>query len=490
MASSRRTSPAQEWAQEPNEEVITSNIRAQNCEESTDKREGERRRELSEITRRQLERVINTMIPSSTCSSMDPVDSAPVNSLVSQSSERGIEGGELKQVSKEKEKKVIVNNYYIDDRKEGWKQLEKGEIPPNILEDKTQRNSSKISPEKSYLGDLTTRSGVEKEVKNLDQDRRNTTEAKSKPRGFYGEEAEIQNMSPPATYNPNYPPPTRYSGNQETAAMLDCICKLQLTVQQHVLTNSKQTEYHMLQNADLFTEMAKGQKRRDLDPSVMAIQMFTGQEPEKCLDWINRIRNIYNQAGHSLHQELMNKSKPVVQNFIGTMGDTWTDEEVIEEILKYFSDIPTPAHAITKLRALIQGEEQAIVTYNQKYRMLVERVERKLVEKIDSYVELGQYLGSIILPIRKSIRSNIYWKSKHAPKTLGEAMKKAEELYIKHIYATEGQAENGQNSLVTSVVTINEVNATQKLGQYSQRPWRNKENNEISLRIDNLQART
>ena len=53
-------------------------------------------------------------------------------------------------------------------------------------------------------------------------------------------------------------------------------------------------------------------------------------------------------------------------------GDTWTDEEVIEEILKYFSDIPTPAHAITKLTALMQGKEEAIVTYNQKYRTLVE----------------------------------------------------------------------------------------------------------------------
>ena len=41
----------------------------------------------------------------------------------------------------------------------------------------------------------------------------------------------------------------------------------------------------MSQNADLFTEMAKAQKSRDLDPAVMAIPMFTGQEPEKCLDW-------------------------------------------------------------------------------------------------------------------------------------------------------------------------------------------------------------
>ena len=86
MASSRRTSPAQigrqqEWAQELNDEAITSGIRVQN---NKDQREGERRRELSEITQKHLERVINTMIPSSTCSSMDPAESAPVNSLVSQ----------------------------------------------------------------------------------------------------------------------------------------------------------------------------------------------------------------------------------------------------------------------------------------------------------------------------------------------------------------------------------------------------------------------
>ena len=111
------------------------------------------------------------------------------------------------------------------------------------------------------------------------------------------------------------------------------------------------------------------------------------------------------------------------------------------------------------------------------------------MEKIDSYVELEQYLGSIILPIRKSIRSNIYWKSKHAPKTLGEAMRKAEELYMKHIYAMEGQAENNQNSPLTSDITINEVNATQKSGQDSQRVWRSKENSEISPRRDNFQAR-
>ena len=155
--------------------------------------------------------------------------------------------------------------------------------------------------------------------------------------------------------------------------MLDCICQLQLTLKEHVLLNSKQVEYQMSQNADLFSEMIKGQNRRDLDPAVMAIPTFTEEEPEKCLDWINRIKHFCSRAGWSLRQELTSKSEPVVQNFIKTMGDTWTDEDVVDEILKYFLDIPTSAHAITKLRKLIQGEKEAIVTYNQKYRRKTSR---------------------------------------------------------------------------------------------------------------------
>ena len=71
---------------------------------------------------------------------------------------------------------------------------------------------------------------------------------------------------------------------------------------------------------------------------------------------------------------------------------------------------------------------------------------------------------------------------------LGEAMKKAEELYMKHIYATEGQAENSQNLPMATEVTINEVHAPQTSGQYTHRPWRNRESIEILLKMDSFQG--
>ena len=50
--------------------------------------------------------------------------------MVSQLTEKSIEGTGHKQ---DREKQVIVYNYYINDGIEGWKQVEKSEIPPNVL---------------------------------------------------------------------------------------------------------------------------------------------------------------------------------------------------------------------------------------------------------------------------------------------------------------------------------------------------------------------
>ena len=77
------------------------------------------------------------------------------------------------------------------------------------------------------------------------------------------------------------------------------------------------------------------------------------------------------------------------------------------------------------------------------------------------------YLGSIIEPIRKSIRNTLYFNSKHAPKTLGEAMQKAQDLHIKHLYAIgEDQDSVTNNSDVLLEITVNEVTSREDRGWY------------------------
>ena len=184
---------------------------------------------------------------------------------------------------KEPEKQVIVNNYYIRDKEEGWKQVKVSEILPNNSRSYTQSKPSEISPNETMM-EVTinqTSKNLEEPLMHVKKDTEvrpkagpNTKVIEDQQR-FYAEGPEVQNTVPPTTERYSHPPLTRAEGSAETAAMLDCIHQIQLTLKEHVLLNSKQAEYQMSQNADLFSEMIKEQTRRDLDPAVMAIQTFT-----------------------------------------------------------------------------------------------------------------------------------------------------------------------------------------------------------------------
>ena len=61
----------------------------------------------------------------------------------------------------------------------------------------------------------------------------------------------------------------------------------------------------------------------------------------------------------------------------------------------------------------------------------------------------------------------LYFNSKHAPKTLGEAMQKAQDLHIKHLYAIgEDQDSVTNSSDVLPEITINKVTSREDRGWY------------------------
>ena len=155
---------------------------------------------------------------------------------------------------------------------------------------------------------------------------------------------------------------------------------------------------------------------------------------------------------------MCNQSGRWVQNFIRSLNESITNNELTEKILQFFSDVAMTSHALNKLQLIRQGAEEPIVNYNQCYQNLVERVEGCQLNSIRSTVAMELYLGSIIEPIRKSIRNTLYFNNKHTPKTLGEAMQKAQDLHIKYLYAIgEDQDSVMSSSDVLPEITINEV---------------------------------
>ena len=287
------------------------------------------------------------------------------------------------------------------------------------------------------------------------------------------------NLPPPLLPNPssqyhhqqhNQVHPTEVNPGQVTnSEILKSIQSITEVMQQQLLLNSKTTEHGIVQTASLFQEMIKVQEKRDLDPALLAIPTFSGEAKDRpqCLDWVSRVKNVCDQSGRSFHQELINKAGILVQNFIRSLSENITNKELTEKILQFFSDVPTTSHALNKLRLIRQGAEELIVNYNQRYQNLVGRVEGCQLDSIRSTVAMELYLGSIIEPIRKSIGNTLYFNSKHVPKTLGEAMQKAQDLHIKHLYAIgEDQDSVANSSDVLPEITVNEVTSREDRGWY------------------------
>ena len=287
------------------------------------------------------------------------------------------------------------------------------------------------------------------------------------------------NLPPPVLPNPssqyhqqqhNQVHPTEVNPGQVTnSEILKSIQSIMEVMPQQLLLNSKTAEHGIVQTASLFQEMIKAQEKRDLDPALLAIPTFLGEAKDRsrCLDWVSRVKNVCDQSGRSFCQELINKSGILVQNFIRSLSENISNKELTEKILQFFSDVPMTSHALNKLRLIRQGAEELIVIYNQSYQNLVERVEGCQLDSIRSTVAMELYLGSIIEPIRKSIRNTLYFNSKHAPKTLGEAMQKAQDLHIKHLYAIgEDQDSVTNSSDVLPEITVNEVTSREDRGWY------------------------
>ena len=142
-----------------------------------------------------------------------------------------------------------------------------------------------------------------------------------------------------------------HPGQVTKSEILKSIQSIMEVMQQQLLLNSKTTEQGIVQTASLFQEMIKAQEKRDLDPALLVIPTFSGEAKDRpqCFDWVSRVKNVCDQSGRSFHQELINKSGILVQNFIRSLNKNTTNNKLTEKILQFFSDVPMTSHALNKL---------------------------------------------------------------------------------------------------------------------------------------------
>ena len=275
----------------------------------------------------------------------------------------------------------------------------------------------------------------------------------------------VQGIPPPATDISKPPPPQPEIQKMEQEVnttkvtksddVLTAIKEITQTMQKQQMYFEKRSVDNEGQMTSLVEALIKEQKKRDLDGLMSLIPIFKDSEPENCAEWISQVKNGCAQSGRHLRQELINKSETMVQTFIRNQGDI-EDDELVDRLLTFFSDIPTPAHAAAKLRQIKQQENESVMKFNQRYKQYFERAEGELVDNVRSRLQMEMYLDALVAPVTHSIRQNIYYATKHAPKSLGEAMRKAEDGYMKEIY-TRGEY-NLAEDVAKKEVVCNEVN--------------------------------
>ena len=220
---------------------------------------------------------------------------------------------------------------------------------------------------------------------------------------------------------------------QKDEELLKVVQMVAQSVQQQIVLGMCTADMSQQCTDALIGELIKSHNRRDMDHVLNNIPTFNGLEPEKCVDWATRIRNACEQPNRDFRQELVNKSELMVQNFIKGLGTNISDDEIMNRILGFFSDIPTPYHAMDKIKSIKQNDEP-MPQFNQKYRTYIECLERKAVNDMTSHMQMELYMSAINPHIAKALRTNIHYGSRYATTSVGNAMKKAEECYLKDLY--------------------------------------------------------
>ena len=221
---------------------------------------------------------------------------------------------------------------------------------------------------------------------------------------------------------------------QKDNKLLKVVQMVAQSLQQQIVLGMCTADTSQQRTDSLIGELIKSHNRRDMNHVLNNIPTFNGLEPEKCVDWATRIRNACEQSNRDFRQELMNKSELMVQNFIKGLGTDISDDEIMNRILGFFSDIPTPYHARDKTKSIKQNDE-LMPQFNQKCRTYIEHLERKAVNDMTSHTQIELYMSAINPHIAKALRTNIHYGSRYATTSVGDAMKKAEECYLKVLYA-------------------------------------------------------
>ena len=91
---------------------------------------------------------------------------------------------------------------------------------------------------------------------------------------------------------------------QKDRELLKVVQTVAESLQQQIVPGMHTADMSQQHTDALIGELIKSHNRRDMDHVLNSIPTFNRLEPEKCMDWVSRIRNVCEQSNRDFRQEL------------------------------------------------------------------------------------------------------------------------------------------------------------------------------------------
>ena len=128
--------------------------------------------------------------------------------------------------------------------------------------------------------------------------------------------------------------------------------------------------------------------------------------------------------------ELLNRSEGDATTIIAGMDDTMGDDDLKEEIVRCFSNVPTMVQTIGVLRGIRQRHNEQAHLYAARYEFVHNRAHNIQPEEQTQVSELIHYTSTLLPHLQRKLLKKL--NSLHWPKLLREAMDVTMDTEVEH----------------------------------------------------------
>ena len=171
------------------------------------------------------------------------------------------------------------------------------------------------------------------------------------------------------------------------------------------------------------------------------LERFDGKDRSKCLEWISNVEVIAQHSKKTFRELICQSMSPSLLHIFSSVSAFASDQDIKEILLANYSDVPSMAEAVAKLRNIQILPEEPLATFNARYKQIHQVAYDTSPETQTNKTVIIDYVGKLPSYPRDKLLKKLSRKDSYI-KTLQDAFRNAIEINreISFVDATTGRS--------------------------------------------------